>query len=243
VASHHSGLIDCILPKGDDGLTQRLAKDDRLSDCNAAWSRAEPPIRDALQSLFDGPEVAAELAVALERVRAVDNDDIRQPFKQGLLLRLLFSCLIDADRTNTADFVKPDGASFRQHGEYASWDQLIARLERKLEAMPNGGSVDQRRHEMSSQCLTRAGCPRGIFTLTVSTGGGKTLASLRSAFHHARRWGMDRVVYVSPYISIADQNAQLVREVLERLRLRFDRARTSLQSDTGQGELARFRVG
>ena len=49
VASHHSGLIDCILPNGDDGLKRRLAKDDRLSHRNEAWSSAEPTIRDALQ--------------------------------------------------------------------------------------------------------------------------------------------------------------------------------------------------
>lgn len=215
VASHHSGLIDCILPNGDDGLMRRLAKDDALTHRSEAWQAADPPIRNALEVLLNGPEVAAEIGAVMERIRVANPDEIIQPFKQGLLLRMLFSCLIDGDRTNTADFDKPKGASFRQHGEYASWESLIERLERKLAAFANQGWIDQLRCEISAHCLAAAERDKGSFTLTVPTGGGKTLASLRFALHHARRWDMDRVIYVSPYISIADQNAQVVREVLE----------------------------
>jgi CRISPR-associated endonuclease/helicase Cas3 len=151
----------------------------------------------------------------MERIRVADPDEVIQPFKQGLLLRMLFSCLIDADRTNTADFDKPKGALLRQHGEYVPWTRLTERLEERLAAFPNEKWVDQRRCEIADHCLAAAKQPRGTFTLTVPTGGGKTLASLRFALHHAKRWEMDRMIYVSPYISIADQNAQVVRKVLE----------------------------
>ena len=215
VASHHSGLIDCILPDGKDGLSRRLRKGDLLSHRSEAWSSVEATVRAPLESLLNDPKVAAEIAAAMDRIRATDSDNVIQPFKQGLLLRLLFSCLIDGDRTDTADFDKPKGASFRQHGEYASWQDLINRLERKLAMFQQRGRIDQCRREISSHCLAGAERPKGTFTLTVPTGGGKTLASLRFALHHAKRWSMDRVIYVSPYISIADQNAQVVREVLE----------------------------
>jgi Rad3-related DNA helicase len=92
---------------------------------------------------------------------------------------------------------------------------LIDRLEHKLATFQHERWVDQCRRDISRHCLAGAERPKGIFTLTVPTGGGKTLASLRFALHHAQRWSMDRVIYVSPYISIADQNAQVVREVLE----------------------------
>jgi CRISPR-associated endonuclease/helicase Cas3 len=215
VASHHSGLIDCILPDGRDGLARRLHKDDYLTHRNEVSSNVEAAIRSPLESLLGNPEVVAELAKAMDRIRATDGDDVIQPFKKGLLLRTLFSCLIDGDRTDTADFDKPKSASFRQHGEYVSWQYLIDRMERKLATFQNEGWVDQCRCEISSHCLAGSERPKGIFTLTVPTGGGKTLASLRFALHHAHRWSMDRVIYVSPYISIADQNAEVVREVLE----------------------------
>jgi CRISPR-associated endonuclease/helicase Cas3 len=215
VASHHSGLIDCILPNGNDGLSRRLNKDDLLSHRSEAWKSTEAAIRAPLESLLNDPEVAAEISAAMDRIRATDSDEVNQPFKQGLLLKVLFSCLIDGERTDTADFDKPKSASFRQHGDYVSWQDLIDRLERKLATFQNGGWVDQCRRDISSHCLAGAERRKGLFTLTVPTGGGKTLASLRFALHHAQRWSMDRVIYVSPYISIADQNAQVVREVLE----------------------------
>jgi CRISPR-associated endonuclease/helicase Cas3 len=215
VASHHSGLIDCILPDGRDGLTRRLQKDDVLTHHNEVWSNIESVIRSPLESLLDDRGVVDELAAAMERIHATDRDEAIQPFKQGLLLRVLFSCLIDGDRTDTADFDKPKSASFRQYGEYVAWQDLIDRLEGKLATFQHESRVDQCRRDISRHCLAEAERPKGIFTLTVPTGGGKTLASLRFALRHAQRWSMDRVIYVSPYISIADQNAQVVREVLE----------------------------
>lgn len=215
VASHHSGLIDCILPDGSDGLARRLNKDDVLSHYNEVWGRITQTIRGSLEAQLDNSDVASEIDAAMDRIRAKDSDEVIQPFKQGLLLRMLFSCLIDGDRTDTANFDKPRAATFRQHGEYAPWPELIERLEQKLASFSNERWVDRLRSQISRHCLSAAECSRGSFTLTVPTGGGKTLASLRFALHHAQLWGMDRVIYVSPYISIADQNAQVVREVLE----------------------------
>jgi CRISPR-associated endonuclease/helicase Cas3 len=215
VASHHSGLIDCISPDGVDGLTRRLHKDEILTNQREVWRNIEPAIRSLLNSLLGDPEVVVEIIAAMDRIRAFDFDEVVQPFKQGLLLRFLFSCLIDGDRTDTTDFDKPKSASFRQHGDYVAWQDLIDRLESRLATFQNERWVDQCRRVISAHCLAGATRPKGIFTLTVPTGGGKTLASLRFALHHAQRWKMDRVIYVSPYISIADQNAQVVREVLE----------------------------
>ena len=120
VASHHSGLIDCILSDGKDGLSRRLNKDNVSSHCSEVLESIEAAISSPLESLLNDPAVAAEITAAMDRIRATDRDEIIQPFKQGLLLRILFSCLIDGDRTDTADFDKPKGASFRQHGAYVS---------------------------------------------------------------------------------------------------------------------------
>ena len=215
VASHHSGLIDCIDPGGVDLLTRRIEKHGALSHREEAWSQADQTVRDRVETLLKSTDVASEIDAAMARIHENDSDEVIRPFKKGLLLRMLFSCLIDGDRIDTADFDKPRAASFRQHGEYVPWHELIDRLELKLAAFSNERRVDQLRCEISSHCLAASDRPKGVFTLTVPTGGGKTLASLRFALHHAQRWGMDRVMYVSPYISIADQNAQVVRKVLE----------------------------
>jgi CRISPR-associated endonuclease/helicase Cas3 len=215
VASHHSGLIDCVKPDGADDLTRRLNKADADTHRTEVWDKIEPAIRERIDALFADPELGLELDAAFERIRLQDEDRIIQPFKRGLLLRVLFSCLIDSDRTDTADCEKAIVANFRQHGKYVPWSDLIDRLERKLAEFPSEGKVNTLRRQISTHCLDAAGRPRGIYTLTVPTGGGKTLASLRFALHHAKRLGMERVIYVSPFISIVDQNAQVVREVLE----------------------------
>ena len=75
--------------------------------------------------------------------------------------------------------------------------------------------MDEIRKEISTHCLHAARRPKGLFTLTVPTGGGKTLASLRFALHHTKEHDIDRIIYVIPFTSIIDQNAQVVREILE----------------------------
>src|SRR5216683_2502986 len=141
IASHHSGLIDCVKPDGSDDLTRRLNKADADTHCKEAWDETEPAVRERVDALFADPELGLELDAAFERIRLADGDKVIQPFKRGLLLRVLFSCLIDADRTDTADFEKPIAARFRQHGEYGPWNDLIDRLERKLAEFPSEGRV------------------------------------------------------------------------------------------------------
>jgi len=136
-------------------------------------------------------------------------------FQLGLLARFLFSALIDADRQDTADSEKPKTARYRQLGNYRSWSKLIERLENRYNTFETKNHVDEIRKEVSIHCLHAAKQPNGLFTLTVPTGGGKTLASLRFALHHAKKYGMDRIIYVIPFTTIIDQNAQVVREILE----------------------------
>ncbi len=163
VASHHSGLIDCILPDGVDGLTRRLDKDDALSHHDEVWGRIERTIRSRLESLLNNSDVATEIDAAMGRIREKDSDKVIQPFKQGLLLRMLFSCLIDGDRIDTADFDKPRAASFRQQGEYEAWQELIDRLELRLAAFSNERWIDQLRCEISGHCLAASDRPKGGF--------------------------------------------------------------------------------
>jgi CRISPR-associated endonuclease/helicase Cas3 len=215
IASHHSGLIDCVDPDGTDKFSRRMLKVDSESHYDEARSRAEGLVIERSRKLLDDPNlVSCVQQIILKLCKNDQNETIRR-YMIGLLARFLFSCLIDADRTDTADFTKPSSATLRQHGRYEGWDKLANRLEHALEEFPCKNNVDELRRQVAARCLDAADRSKGVFTLTVPTGGGKTLASLRFALNHAARWKMDRVVYVLPYTSIIDQNADVVRKILE----------------------------
>ena len=140
------------------------------------------------------------------------------------LIRFLLSCLLDADRLNTADFELPSNAWLRNNSIYPAWESLIERLNNKInefENKPSRNEVDDLRSQVSQSCLDFSIKPKGIYQLTVPTGGGKTLASLRFALNHAAHHSkddntkIDKVFYIIPYTSIIDQNANTVREILE----------------------------
>jgi CRISPR-associated endonuclease/helicase Cas3 len=137
-------------------------------------------------------------------------------FQVGLYVRFLFSCLIDADRQDSADSEKPGKAQRRQNGLYQSWSVLSGKLEMAISGFGKPKTdMNKVRAEVSDQCLLASKKGKGIYTLTVPTGGGKTLASLRFALHHAAQHQLERIVYVIPFTTIIDQNAEVVRNILE----------------------------
>lgn len=221
IASHHSGLIDCLLPEGGDDLFRRLRKDDSATHYREAWSTVDPEVRTEAEDLLHSPELLTELKERIGRVLHPLHHGVGTTgdtnLQLGLLLRLLFSCLIDADRTDTADFESALSARHRQDGKYESWEVLSERLELGLKDLTSQGTpqVNEVRRAISAQCAAAASRPPGIYTLTVPTGGGKTLAALRFALKHAQINAQERVVFVSPYISIVDQNAAVARSILE----------------------------
>ncbi len=216
IASHHSGLIDCLEPDGKDKLNQRLKKSDHDTRFVEAWTNLDPSVKTRAEALMQDPDLIAEVRNTIASLAtSLDKGEGDKDVHMGLLLRLLFSCLIDADRTNTANFEKPAAALHRQDQAYETWEKLVDRLNRNLSRMNTDGSVNAIRREVSDECFRAADRLGGIYTLTVPTGGGKTLSALRFALEHARRRTLDRVIFVSPYISIVDQNAAVVRAILE----------------------------
>ena len=216
IASHHSGLIDCLEPDGDDKLTQRLAKPDISTRLLEAWTNLDPSVKSRAEALMHDPDLVTEVRNAIASLAtSLNKGEGDKDVQVGLLLRLLFSCLIDGDRTNTANFEKPAAAVHRQDQAYETWEKLLDRLDRNLSQMNTDGSVNRIRRQVSDACFRAADRLCGIYTLTVPTGGGKTLSALRFALEHARRHALDRIIFVSPYISIVDQNAAVARSILE----------------------------
>lgn len=217
IVSHHSGLIDCLQPEGNDGLNQRLGKDDNKTRYSEAWKTVDQEVRVQVTAILHGSELPVELKAKVAAVCKRTSKGPERDVQLGLLARLLFSCLIDADRTDTANFERPHTAAWRQEGQFESWAVLRQRLEEGLAGLASRGTpkINAVRRAVSEQCLAAASRPGGVYTLTVPTGGGKTLAALRFALAHAEGRNLERVIFVSPYISIVDQNAGVARAMLE----------------------------
>lgn len=219
IASHHSGLIDCLeagsADFGQDIFRRRMLKADQRTHLAEAENKVDDEIRSRIDALLADTCTITRLMGLLGDIARLDAGGVVAQQKIGLLVRFLFSCLIDADRLDTANFEKGKANRHRPHGNYTSWPVLAERLEQFLRALPLKTPVDQIRRDISAHCLTAATRSKGIFSLSVPTGGGKTLASLRFALQHAAQHRMDRIIYVIPFTSIIDQNAEVVRGILE----------------------------
>ncbi|WP_018527764.1 CRISPR-associated endonuclease Cas3'' [Alkalispirochaeta alkalica] len=223
LVSHHSGLIDNLRSDNNgtvDSFTKRIRKNTDKTHLKEIKDKAEVLAR--VNSIISNQTFSEPMERVLSSVFKSLPDGQRNQtsslfqFHAGLFVRFLFSCLIDADRQDTADSEKMQAAGFRQNGMYVGWKDLISRLEKKIvEFGEPENDVDILRRHVCDSCLEAASKDKGIFTLTVPTGGAKTLSSLRFALHHAEKHKIDRIIYVIPFTSIIDQNAEVVRKILE----------------------------
>ena len=220
IASHHGeGLIDCLDGEGNPKWIERFNKTDELTHLAECEQNADEDVLQKAKELA-GENLIRSLLNAVKPILSdqATNNKIKEIYL-GCLTRFLFSCLIDADRINSSDFEREAQKEVRRLTEKPDWQSAIDKLEAKLAGFENRPAeeikpIDEIRRKISDDCLKRAADSQGIYTLTVPTGGGKTLASLRYALHHAQKHNLDRIIYIIPYTSIIDQNAQAVREIL-----------------------------
>ncbi|MCC7221851.1 MAG: CRISPR-associated endonuclease Cas3'' [Candidatus Contendobacter sp.] len=190
IAGHHAGLPD--------------------------WQSAEAPVSSLINRLQQ-PDLLAE---ALAQPLPADILDAPPPTSNpgqrdlALWIRLLFSCLVDADFLDTEQFMAPEKAALRSR--YSALDALEPRFDAHMTALAaqaDGTPVNQSRAVVLVRCREAASQSPGLFSLTVPTGGGKTLASLAFALKHARLHDHRRIIYVIPYTSIIEQTADVFRRV------------------------------
>ncbi|KWT83493.1 CRISPR-associated helicase/endonuclease Cas3 [Candidatus Magnetominusculus xianensis] len=214
IASHHSGMIDCISPEGKDSYSKRMLKNEIKTHVNEVIARLDEEKREHITKRLKSEDFSLNLIKRFNGLRTDNDSKETLAFKCGLLVRFLFSCLIDADRLNTADFEVPDAAKLRNNVKYNNWPELKDRFENNLmDFRPVG--INAVRNNISQKCYEFSNRPTGLYQLTVPTGGGKTLASLRFALHHANKHSLERIIYVVPYTTIIDQNADVIRKIIE----------------------------
>jgi len=133
-------------------------------------------------------------------------------FSIAFLTRMLYSALVDADFQDTETFMN---GGKKPRGGYDEIVTLRDKLHAFLEQFRNPDNpINQQRTETLNACIAQAKGETGFYTLTVPTGGGKTLASLAFAMEHAAIHGLKRIIYVIPYTSIIEQNAAVFKACL-----------------------------
>ena len=137
----------------------------------------------------------------------------------ALWLRMLFSCLVDADFLDTENFMDEGKSEARKNAKtLAEMLPIFDRYMNEKAAQAKSTTVNRIRADVLLQCRKQAALPPGIFSLTVPTGGGKTLSSLAFALEHARhheKHGIRRIIYAIPYTSIIEQTADIFRDVFK----------------------------
>ena len=132
-------------------------------------------------------------------------------FATAFYIRMLYSCLVDADYIDTETFMNGDAG----RGNYEPLSALCDKLTAYISKWNNPTrEIDILRQKILNSCIEKASAPRGIFSLTVPTGGGKTVASMAFALNHAVANSMKHIIYVIPYTSIIEQNAKVFRDIL-----------------------------
>lgn len=192
IAGHHAGLPDY----GNSAMSASLCGRYKKKICDYQAYKEEIRI----------PELCTD---PINFIKEKNMD-----FALSVFIRMLYSCLVDADFLDTEFFMK-NGNTDRTQGE--SMNVLLKKVEDHVSSWLDNCEIDTingRRTEILKNCINEGTKEKGIFKLTVPTGGGKTIASLAFALCHAVENHLDRVIYVIPYTSIIEQNAQIFREIL-----------------------------
>ena len=205
IAGHHAGLGNWVA-----GLDRRLLGTG-APDSEKEYEQALTVCREHNPELLTLPDDFS-LPAALA---AIPGPKSGQPLTTSLWIRMLFSALVDADFLDTERFLNEGKARAREGFQpIAVYDaKLTTHLAEMATQSAQSGRTNevvmQARTRVLAQCIEKARLPPGVFTLTVPTGGGKTLSSLAFALRHARAHGKRRVIYAIPYTSIIEQTADV----------------------------------
>lgn len=211
VGGHH-GLFDCIDEGKNSGFLHRMQRADVGYDESKQNFLEQCASLEELDVLFC--RAHAQLLPIYERLAALTEDGEEYAFHLGLLARLLLSAVIEGDRRDTAEFMNDSAAASAPEDMRAFWRVYLERVEEKLNRLPQDSPLQRARREISDRCRAFAEREGGVYRLNVPTGAGKTLSSLRYALAHGARWGSRRLIFVSPLLSILEQNAAVLREYL-----------------------------
>ena len=203
ISGHHRGLYDYA------DLRDKLKEVDSKDRCKKT-AEALTNLRSEIQSWTKeyGASTESSLRELAKKVGATEQAQA--------LIRLLFSCLVDADFLDTEAFMDEERKERRQEAtcRYTSLEVLRDRLTKHMEGFSREGAINEARRAFLNQCRAHGRtCPKGYYSLFLPTGGGKTLSSMAWALETALKHDAQRIIYVIPYTSIITQTAGIFREI------------------------------
>lgn len=226
IYSHH-GLQDCVnLENGQHLLEKRQNQEyqkDKNIDLDIVRERFyENNDRTQLEDLTS--QAAGEIDEAI--IKAIINFDRKyagknygsRNFYLGMYIRLLLSVLIDSDRIDTAEFMQERKIYDLQKPKNSEWiwSKCVDYYDEYIKKFEERNRIDKYRMEISRLCGESGKQANRLYRLTVPTGAGKTLSSLRFALYHAKEYKKQHIYYVASYTSILEQNAEEIRAAVGR---------------------------
>ncbi len=190
IAGHHSGLLDVGSQTDTEGTF---------------WGRIYKALNKMIPSYDEW-----EKEIVLPKLRQDKETEINEN-EMMFFTRMLYSCLVDADYLDTERFIKGEARNPTYPSMDMLWEKLIAYTS---DWFPPKNKLNEQRCKILCECINQGNNQnQGLFTLTVPTGGGKTIASLAFAIAQARKNNMKRIIYVVPYTSIIEQTADEFRKI------------------------------
>ena len=215
IISHHGFLKDFNNPSLDSKYLSRVNKEEKKD----VYANYEEFSSYFYSNVMDESSFANYINKAVAEIGEYTIQSAPVPLRTSLyyLTTFVFSALVDADRTNTRLF--EEGNEHSGKNAHELFELYNTKLEEHLiglqQSPASRTAINQLRMDMSEECKKFAKNESGIYSLSIPTGGGKTLASLRYGLNHALEHGKERIIYVIPYTSIIDQNAKLVKAILD----------------------------
>lgn len=210
VMSHHSGLPDIWKPNHRSSFDGRLELNHKTKDVYNEIINSLPDLPTYVSDYID-TNCVSEIKSYLHNLKKTEERTENVRFRLGLMARFIMSSLVDADRLDTVAFMTKTPIAVQQRPD---WKSVSKQVEQYVTKFDKKGSINKIREKVLEQCVKKGRGSKGTYTLSVPTGGGKTLSSFRFALEHAHFNSMDRIIYVAPFISIIDQNAKVIRDAL-----------------------------
>ncbi|MDR3113143.1 MAG: CRISPR-associated helicase Cas3' [Endomicrobium sp.] len=218
--SHHVNLIDMLDLEGNNNFAKKIENRQEQDKLDEILQNMDKEVKEELSNI-DIKKLCDEIKQITDKISAT-NEIIPKNFHLGMVAKFLISCLIDADHQNSSDFELGCNCEKQNDEEdmQRCWKIISDRVEEylsKLNAESQSASdVKEVRKLVSDDCLNSGKTfEKGCYKLEVPTGGGKTLASFRFAVEMAKKHKYDRIIYCIPYTTIIEQNADVIRKIVE----------------------------